>query len=44
MAGEMEDAFGIEIEPARFIACNSLEEIIHRIASDIDKATEPQAT
>jgi acyl carrier protein len=40
MAGELEDAFGIEIEPARFIACDSLGEIIRMTASDIDRARE----
>jgi acyl carrier protein len=40
MAGELEEAFGIEIEPARFIACDSLSEIIRMTASDIDKAGE----
>ena len=40
MAGELEEAFGIEIEPARFIACDSLGEIIKMTASDIDQARE----
>ena len=40
MAGELEEAFGVEIEPARFIACDSLGEIIKTTASDIDKAGE----
>jgi acyl carrier protein len=40
IAGELEEAFGIEIEPARFIACDSLREIIETTASDINKARE----
>ena len=40
MAGELEEAFGVEIEPARFIACDSLREIIKMTASDIDRAKE----
>lgn len=37
MAGELEEAFGIEIEPARFVAGDSLREIVMALASDIDK-------
>jgi acyl carrier protein len=44
MAGELEEAFGVEIDPARFIACDSLREIIRMTASDIDHATERQAS
>jgi acyl carrier protein len=40
MAGELEEAFGVEIEPARFMASNSFSEIITTLASDIDKARE----
>jgi acyl carrier protein len=40
MAGELEEAFGVEIEPARFIACDSFREIIATLAVDIDKAGE----
>jgi acyl carrier protein len=40
MAGELEDAFGIEIDPARFLACDSFGEIITRLIPDIDKAGE----
>ena len=43
MAGELEEAFGIDIEPARFIACDSLGEIIKTTASDIDKVRERRA-
>lgn len=40
MAGELEEAFGIEIDAARFIACDSFSAIITTLASDIDKAGE----
>lgn len=40
MAGELEETFGIEIEPARFIAFDSLGEIIKMTAADIDQASE----
>jgi acyl carrier protein len=40
MAGELEESFGIEIDAARFIACDSFSEIIATLASDVDKAGE----
>jgi acyl carrier protein len=40
MAGELEEAFGIEIDPARFLACDSFGEIITTLTPDIDKAGE----
>jgi len=43
MAGELEDAFSIEIDPARFIECDSFEAIIAALASDIDKSREHRA-
>ncbi len=38
MAGELEEAFGIEIDPARFIDCDSFEDIVKTLAADIDKS------
>ncbi len=38
MAGELEEAFGIEIDPASFIECDSFEAIIVLLASDIEKS------
>jgi acyl carrier protein len=40
MAGELEEDFGIEIDPARFLACDSFGELISTLAPDIDKAGE----
>ena len=40
MAGELEEAFGIEIEPAHFLACDSFSEIITTLSADIDKTSE----
>lgn len=37
MAGELEEAFSVEIEAARFIASDLFSEIITTLASDIDK-------
>jgi acyl carrier protein len=37
MAGELEEAFGIEIDPASFIECDSFEAVIVLLASDIEK-------
>lgn len=39
MAGELEEAFGIEIDPARFIERDSFEAIIKTLAADIDKGS-----
>src|SRR5580704_1159653 len=40
MAGELEEAFSVEIEPACFIACDSLGDMIKMTATDIDQARE----
>jgi acyl carrier protein len=40
MAGELEESFGIEIDAASFIACDSFSEIITKLASDVDQAGE----
>ncbi|HUD65073.1 MAG TPA: acyl carrier protein [Candidatus Sulfotelmatobacter sp.] len=40
MAGELEEDFGIEIDPARFLACDSFGQLITTLAPDIDKAGE----
>jgi acyl carrier protein len=38
MAGEIEDAFGIEIDPGRFLQYDSFQAIIAALAADIDQA------
>jgi acyl carrier protein len=38
MAGELEEAFGIEIDPASFIECDSFQAVIVLLASYIDKS------
>lgn len=44
MAGELEEAFGIEIDPAGFIACDSFEDIIGVLARDIEKSGRSAAS
>jgi phthiocerol/phenolphthiocerol synthesis type-I polyketide synthase B len=44
MAGELEEAFGLEIEPARFIACDSFREIIASLVADVDQAEKQRAS
>jgi acyl carrier protein len=38
MAAELEEAFQVEIDPARFIECQSFAELIAIVAATIDKA------
>jgi acyl carrier protein len=40
MAGELEDAFCIEIDPAGFLACDSFRDIITTLAPAVDDAEE----
>ena len=44
MAGELEEAFGIEIDPASFIDCHSFNTIIAKLAADIDKSSREEAS
>jgi acyl carrier protein len=37
MAGDLEESFGIEIDPARFLAFDTFADIITTLAPDIDK-------
>ncbi|MGP0070942.1 MAG: acyl carrier protein [Bryobacteraceae bacterium] len=36
MAGELEEAFGVEIDPARFLQCESFEQTVAMLVADID--------
>jgi acyl carrier protein len=38
MAGELEEAFSIEIDPASFIECDSFGAIIRTLASGMEKS------
>jgi acyl carrier protein len=38
MAGELEEAFNIEIDPARFLQFDSFKQAIEMLAVDIDKS------
>jgi acyl carrier protein len=38
MAGELEEAFGIEIDPARFLQCSTFEQAVGMLRVDIDRA------
>jgi acyl carrier protein len=44
MAGELEEAFGIEIDPASFIECDSFESAIALLASYVDKSGKNAAS
>jgi acyl carrier protein len=44
MAGELEEAFGIEIDPARFLQFDSFQAIIAALAADIDKTASAPAS
>jgi acyl carrier protein len=44
MAGELEEAFCVEIDPASFIDCHSFKAIIAKLAADIDKSSSAETS
>jgi acyl carrier protein len=44
MAGELEEAFGIEIDPASFLHCESFQQAVVMLAANIDKPGKQPAS
>jgi acyl carrier protein len=44
MAGELEEAFSIEIYPASFIQCDSFEAVVVELAANIEKSESHAAS